>query len=46
MARVFLANPDIIFVDEATSALDLRKEAALQQNMRDVSGVKTTLFIT
>jgi putative ATP-binding cassette transporter len=34
-ARVFLAEPDVVFLDEATSALDEAGEAMLYARLRD-----------
>jgi len=45
IARMILKNPSIVFCDEATSALDSHTEAELLNNLRELSGDKTTIFV-
>ena len=44
LARIFLANPDIILLDEATSALDNETEAIIQQSL-DMFKDKTMIVV-
>jgi ATP-binding cassette, subfamily B, multidrug efflux pump len=45
IARVFLKNAPILVLDEATSALDSEVEAAIQENLSDLTRGKTVLAI-
>jgi ATP-binding cassette subfamily B multidrug efflux pump len=45
IARVFLKNAPILVLDEATSALDSEVEAAIQDNLVDLTKGKTVLAI-
>lgn len=45
IARMLLKNPRIILCDEATSSLDSATEQHILQNLKDVAGGRTTLFI-
>jgi ATP-binding cassette, subfamily B, multidrug efflux pump len=45
IARVFLKNAPILVLDEATSALDSEVEAAIQDNLDDLTRGKTVLAI-
>lgn len=44
LARIFLANPDIILLDEATSALDNETESIIQQSL-DMFKDKTMIVV-
>jgi ATP-binding cassette subfamily B protein len=45
IARTLLKDPPILILDEATSALDSRTEAAIQETLRDVTRLRTSLVI-
>lgn len=45
IARLFLADPDIIILDEATSALDNESEAVVQSSIDSLSKGKTVIAI-
>jgi ATP-binding cassette subfamily B protein len=45
IARVILANPDIILFDEATSQLDSISEKLIRTSLRNASKNKTTIII-
>ena len=46
IARIMLADPDIIVMDEPTSALDVLHEKEFLQTLRDVYQDKTVIMIS
>ncbi len=46
IARVFAKNPDIVILDEPSSALDPIAEYKMFENMMNISGGKTVIFIS
>jgi ABC-type transport system involved in Fe-S cluster assembly fused permease/ATPase subunit len=45
IARTLLKDPPILILDEATSALDSRTEASIQQVLRDMAQMRTTIIV-
>jgi ABC-type transport system involved in Fe-S cluster assembly fused permease/ATPase subunit len=45
IARTLLKDPPILILDEATSALDSRTEASIQQVLRDMVQMRTTIIV-
>lgn len=45
LARALLSNPGILLLDEATSALDYESEAAVMENMGEISAGRTVISI-
>lgn len=45
IARALATNPRILLFDEATSALDYESEAAIQDNMREITRGRTVLLV-
>lgn len=45
IARTLVKDPPILILDEATSALDSRTEASIQQVLRDMARMRTTIIV-
>ncbi len=45
IARTLVKDPPILILDEATSALDSRTEASIQQVLRDMAQMRTTIIV-